>query len=336
MSTAEAQTLPAPPNLVASILAGFDAITNHVGLILFPVFLDLFLWLGPHLRLANLIEKIIALLSNLPAGASGLDPAQSGDILRLTSNFWMFVGERFNLFSVLRTYPVGVPSLISGNQPVFSPLGQPLMWNIEALGVVLTWWVLLNLVGLALGCLYFQVVAQAVLQGEVDWPAIFRRWPQAAGQSVLLMLFWGLLLVGFSVPASCFLSLFTTTGAPVGRFGLLIFGGLLLWMIFPLFFSAHGIFVYGAGVVGSVRESVRVTRLTMPKTAFLFLVFFLISEGLGVVWRIPEDDSWMALVGVIGHAFVATSLLAASFLYYRDASRWVKRLIQQAKFSMIA
>jgi hypothetical protein len=37
-----------------------------------------------------------------------------------------------------------------------------------------------------------------------------------------------------------------------------------------------------------------------------------------------------------GHAFIATSLLATYFIYYRDASRWRQRVIQQAKLSSIA
>jgi hypothetical protein len=40
----------------------------------------------------------------------------------------------------------------------------------------------------------------------------------------------------------------------------------------------------------------------------------------------------MALIGVIGHAFVTSGLLAATFVYYRDASRWIQRVEQQIKF----
>jgi hypothetical protein len=72
------------------------------------------------------------------------------------------------------------------------------------------------------------------------------------------------------------------------------------------------------------------TRLTLPKTSLLFLSMLVISEGLDTLWRVPGERSWMSFVGVLGHAFVSTSLLAASFIYYRDATRWVQRLIQQS------
>ena len=80
----------------------------------------------------------------------------------------------------------------------------------------------------------------------------------------------------------------------------------------------------------SVRQGVRLTRLTLAKTSLLFLSILVISEGLDTLWRVPAEKSWMSLVGVLGHAFVSTSLLAASFIYYRDTTRWVQRLIQQS------
>jgi hypothetical protein len=70
--------------------------------------------------------------------------------------------------------------------------------------------------------------------------------------------------------------------------------------------------------------------MTLPKTSLLFLSIIVISEGLDTLWRVPAEDSWLTLVGVAAHAFVSTSLLAASFIYYRDASRWLQRLIQQS------
>jgi hypothetical protein len=35
------------------------------------------------------------------------------------------------------------------------------------------------------------------------------------------------------------------------------------------------------------------------------------------------------LVGIIGHAFISTALLAASFVYYRDINAWLKIVFDQ-------
>jgi hypothetical protein len=64
-----------------------------------------------------------------------------------------------------------------------------------------------------------------------------------------------------------------------------------------------------------------------------FLGVLLISEGLDVLWSTPEENSWLTLIGVAGHALVTTSLLAASFVYYRDAGRWVNWMLKQAQLS---
>jgi hypothetical protein len=65
----------------------------------------------------------------------------------------------------------------------------------------------------------------------------------------------------------------------------------------------------------------------------LVLVFVVISVGLDLLWKVPPETSWLAMIGVIGHAFVATSLLATSFIYYHDADQWVHEVNQQAKLS---
>jgi hypothetical protein len=81
-----------------------------------------------------------------------------------------------------------------------------------------------------------------------------------------------------------------------------------------------------------MREGFRLTRKTVPGTAVLFLIVLVVSQGLDLVWTVPPESSWMAVIGVIGHAFVTTGLLAATFVYYRDVSRWVQRVEQQIKF----
>ena len=80
----ETRKLPPPPGLIASLVRGFDSVANHVLVILPPVLLDLFLWLGPHLRLKSFFQPFIdqlpsmakAFPSNFPDladGSAGLD-----------------------------------------------------------------------------------------------------------------------------------------------------------------------------------------------------------------------------------------------------------------------
>jgi hypothetical protein len=63
------------------------------------------------------------------------------------------------------------------------------------------------------------------------------------------------------------------------------------------------------------------------------LALFLAAQGLNILWSVPPDDSWMLLVGIAGHAFVTTALLAASFIYYRDMNAWLNIVAERMKTS---
>jgi hypothetical protein len=39
----------------------------------------------------------------------------------------------------------------------------------------------------------------------------------------------------------------------------------------------------------------------------------------------------MLLLGIFGHAFITTALLAASFIYYRDMNAWLETLLEKLK-----
>ena len=326
MNATERQALPSQPSLTAALLAGFDTITNHLGLILFPIILDLYLWLGPRLSLKYLVESLISQLGAMQ-GASAPETAQA---IEFSRSMWLLIADRFNLFSALRSFPVGVPSLMASRLPVDAPTGLTLVWNVSSLGSAAGWWILLTVLGLVAGALFFALVAQASLSGKLDWPTAIEQWPWAFLQVVLLALFLGGLFLAISILGSCIVTAVSFAGLPVTQLGFLLFGAIALWVMFPLLFSAHGIFTYQFKMWISVRQGVRLTRLTLPRTSLLFLSMLVISEGLDTLWRVPGEKSWMSLVGVLGHAFVSTSLLAASFIYYRDATRWVQRLIQQS------
>jgi hypothetical protein len=96
-----------------------------------------------------------------------------------------------------------------------------------------------------------------------------------------------------------------------------------------LFFSPHGIFVLRQNALVSILTSARLVRFLLPGSLFFFLSLILLGQGLDLLWHVPPPSSWMALVGIGGHAFVTTSLFATSFVYYRDAMKWVQEVIRR-------
>jgi hypothetical protein len=306
-------------------MAGFDAISNHVGLILFSVSLDALLLFGPRLRLMELFRP---LFSQTP----DLADTPSPDIFATLQKGL----EGLNLTGAFRTLPIGIPSLMAGNELFKSPIGEPATWQVSSLWLLGGLWLVFTILGLAVGTLYFSVVSQAALANKVNWKQVFSRWLWAYLQVGLLTAVCYLLVIMVAFPLSCLLSMLLISGLGIGRFALLLAmaaGSLLIWFLIPLIFSPHGIFAFRRPMWVSIRDSIRLTRLTFPSTGLFLLVVLILSEGLNVLWSMPPESSWWKLVGIVGHAFVSTSLLAASFVYYRDASQWIESLTQQTKLS---
>lgn len=329
MKSAQVQAAPAPPSLMGSLKAGFDATANHIELLLIPIVVDLMLWFGPHLRLDQLIDRVFTDLRNQP----GLNAADMVNLVEITGEFWSLLAERLNLFSALRSYPVGMPSLMVASQPIDTPIGSPLNWQIGSFSNAILVWIVLTLAGLVIGTFYFTLVSQVVISKKISIRLVLENLPGRALQVILLAILLTAFLFVLSIPFSCLVSAVIFSGIPFGQASLLFFGVIALWILLPFFFSPHGIFVNRSSMLISVRDSLRVVRVTMPKTALFFLILLGIDEGMTMLWRIPKENSWLALVGVVGHAFITTGLIAASFVYYLDARRWLQRLVQQTQLS---
>ena len=314
-------TLPRPPGLVAALAAGFDTTANHVAIILMPIFLDLFLWLGPRLRIKTLLQPVMDQLVNstVPVSAS-LPDAASLQLL------WSEFLTRFNLFGLLRTFPLGVSSLMSAGVNDKLPLSAPLAWEVPSYSGMLGSWFAIILSGWLLGSLYYYWVSGITLSPDEK-----RSLDRSLMQSVLLSITWlGLtLLVG--IPALLGFSLVALISPVLAQIGIFIIMLIAIWIVLPVFFSPHGIFAYKQNAFASILQSLRMVRFTLPTSGLFVLVCLLISEGLGYLWRIPPSESWLTLVAIIGHAFISTSLVAASFIYYRDINLWLQAVLDQIK-----
>ena len=176
------KSVPAPPNLLRSISTGFDAISNHLGLVLFPIVLDLFLWWGPRLRIEHWLQ---ALLSNTLL-APELQAADTQAMLTTSRELWLELSSRFNLLTLLRTYPVGITSLMAGLSPVEAPGATGPVWQAQNFLAVLGWVCGIGLLGLGLGTFFYTSVSQAVLDKQVVW----RQVVQAGHESFFMWLPW--------------------------------------------------------------------------------------------------------------------------------------------------
>jgi hypothetical protein len=326
MDKIESQVMPVPPNMITALRAGFDTVANKIAIILIPIALDLLLWLGPHLQIKTLLNRYIDSVASTATSTQ-----QTSDVITTMVDTLHSVASQYNLLSLLRTIPVGIPSIMSSRLPITIPKGAPIFVDLTHPLVILSVIVLLLVLGLVVGCFYYLLVAQASLSGKVSLHQAIRDWMWTSMQSISLALAILLLFIVVSIPSICIISVIALFGIPLGQFAFFIYIGIILWLAFPLIFSAHGIYVNHLGALRSVQRSMVMTRMTLPTTALFILAIFVISEGFDILWRVPAENSWLTLLGVGGHAFITSALLAASFIYYRDADLWTQGTLKMLK-----
>ncbi len=320
------ETLPPPPGVIASLQAGFNVVSNRVILIALPVLLNAFLWLGPRLSVGKwygaLLDYWITLLKQ-----NGF-PAK--DLAVYTDNAPMLVDfmEKLNWLGWIRTLPIGIPALllnIPDKFPILTPLGSQNVVQLASFPVIAGSILLLTFLGWLGGGLYFWIVAGASLGEDETGIGVIR----ALAQTILLSVVWGVGALIIILPLLLVISVLSAISAVLAQLVFFIILFFMFWLVVPLFFTPHGIFVRKQNAFVSVMSSLRMSRFALPTSSMFVLSVFLLSRGLGYLWMIPTSDSWLLLVGILGHAFISTTLLAASFVYYRDMNNWLQNVYER-------
>jgi hypothetical protein len=93
----------------SALSTGFDLTAKHPWLLLLPMLLDIFIWLGPRLRFQTIVEVVVA---SLPPEVEMMEIAQQ----------LLEIGPLTNLFTVLSVPLIGVPALLTGLTPETTPV----------------------------------------------------------------------------------------------------------------------------------------------------------------------------------------------------------------------
>ena len=320
------ETLPPPPGVIASLQAGFNVVSNRVILIALPVLLNAFLWLGPRLSVGKwygaLLTNWISLLKQ-----NGF-PSQELAIYTENAPILIDFFQKLNWLGWVRTIPIGLPALlldIPNKFPVATPLGIQSVIQLPSFGFVAGSVLVFTFIGWLGGGLYFRIVAGASLGEDEAGISLIRTFVQ----TILLSLIWGVGLVVVFLPLVFVLALLTMINALLAQIVFFIVLFFMFWLVVPLFFTPHGIFVRKQNALVSIMSSLRMSRFTLPTSSMFVLSVFLLSRGLSYLWTIPASDSWVLLFGIFGHAFISTTLLSASFLYYRDMNNWLQNVYER-------
>jgi hypothetical protein len=327
MSVSKIENLPPPPGIINSIKAGFDIIATHISAILLPLLLNLFLWLGPRLRMVALFNSMKADVFSIWK-SSGI-PAE--DIQRAMGLYENTI-PRINLFWIFHTIPIGISSLFLPQKISQTPLGDPANLQVSATNL-LGWIFFLVFFGWIGGGMYFRSVAWLSM-GNKDVPPMSVS--HAIAQTILLSISWIVLFFFLGVPVFLVLAVVLQFSTTIANLLILFLCLASMWVIVPLFFWPHGIFIKQQNVINAILSSFQLMRFTLPTSSLFVLTVFLLAFGLNFLWSIPSEDSWMMLLGIFGQSFVTTALLAASFVYYRDMSIWLQNMIEKLRSNVVS
>jgi hypothetical protein len=300
---------PTPPGLIATLSAGFNILSANVYLLILPVLFDLALWLGPRLSIYAFLQPFLAQMQQLPSETTGITP----EVLAIIDQVW----QEFDLLAALNTFPIGIYSLLASESVLLSPLGARSVIEATSASGAFGWWAMLTLGGWLIGCAYFWLVSRAAL-GETGVSLT-----RALGQGLAMGAFFILAGLFIGTPALFLMGIWATVSPQTASLALLVLALIGLWFLVPIMFSAHGIFIHGKHALASLWHSFTLTRWAYSLGGLFVFTALLIALGFDFLWRIPPRDSWLTVLGILGHSVIVTALLAGSFVYYRDLSVWL-------------
>jgi len=301
------------PGVFSTLSAGFELTTRYLWLMLLPAALDLFLWIGPRLSFRTLLQGLITTsVAQLPA-----------DVLTIDVAPLMEAAGRINHFAYLSVSLLGVPTLMAGPIPDKTPIA-PAVIDGGGLGAWLGLLVLFTLVGLLLTAIFYNLIAYALRRAMAAplppfGPSRFvgrtvHTWLRLVALLALLLV----LVLVITIPVALlagFLTLLSQTFGVFVMFGAFV---LILWLIMFLSYTPQGMLLNPRPFFTVVADSVRLFQRNLPAAMGLLAVVVVVRQLLSFILLRADSGTWVTAINILAHAYIATALTVALFIFYRD------------------
>lgn len=309
------------PRIFDAFKAGYETVSKHLYLVLFPILLDLFLLFGFRITIVELMQKSIQRFV-LPPSATA-DIVASWEVFKTQSlEFFRY----FSLTSFLRSFPVGIPSLFSVAAFERNPLGEFQFIQLSEAWSVLVVILAATLIGLFLAYLLYRLVAQATASQSVPVEFVIE------SRSLLSWLLIPAVTIGLIflvvLPAMLMISLIGALLPIFTSIGYFFLTVAIITLLIPVLFTPHLIVLEKLTFPQALLTSIRTVRMTNAKTTTFLFLAILANYLTNMLWRIPSDDSWMLMVGIFGHAIISIVTLAGSFHYIQEARKNVREFTE--------
>ena len=306
--------------IIDSLSAGYKLISRRWWLILIPILLDLFLWMGPRIGLTHVAADITALLV-VPAEVE-LGEEYQVSLDQMQQLLDQVAGDA-NLFTLLGAGIPGVPSLMAtiATQARLLPTEQ-MVTQVGSLGNAILLGLGLLMVGTLLATVYVSWIGRSVLaeyQELRDMPALEHTFQTWARVLLFILGILALILI-LGIPAMLLVGLMMLLSQGVGILLLNLMSIFLLWfgiwVAIYLYFVVDSIVLNRVSVFRAVWNSVNVVLRNFWPTVGLIVLVNVINAGMILIWRQLVFASWSTLIGIVANAFVGSGLVAASLIFY--------------------
>lgn len=318
-----------PLGVIDALYGGFELVFSRPWILLIPIAVDLFLWMGPRVTAAPVFQQFIAWVSAsqppnwTPEMAQGFESAKSA---------WLSKGDSFNVFSVIAIFALGMPTLMGLDVPNASFLkSQPRGYAIADGGSLAGLIALMVVLGILIGSIYLETIAWNVRREKSGAAAFVSQTLKSYVAVGALFVTEGLLITVLLIPfaiSSVVVSLFNQEMA---AFVLMLGIMLVIWAALYLLFSVFAIFVSGANLWQAIVSSVTVFRYNYWSALGLVCLVYVIGVGFQIIWQSFIGTAWGALGADIANAFLISSLIAALMLFYHDRITWLNRIREQIR-----
>ncbi|MEA3337553.1 MAG: hypothetical protein U9R25_16780 [Chloroflexota bacterium] len=330
--------------LIDTITSGFRLVQRRPWLMILPIVIDLWFWLGPHLSVTGLINSTISLLS--PAA---LPPEMAGMMVPY-HEMLAEVGQRFDLWWLLDNeltwFNLLLPGLVDPAR-----LGSRAGSDLSSANVLLLAPLLLIL-GVGLGSAFLTTIVsqlEAISResresdeadtGDEVPATTLAFWLKRGLRTWGLLVVYGLILLLLAVAFLVFLSLGLTVvllimpgiSAAVSALLVLLVGSAFFWVYLMLYFVAAALVTDGVGLPQALWQSIIVVSKDLWSTLGLVVLVSVILLGFGFIWqRLAVFSPIGVLIGIAGNALLLTGLTAARLIFYQDRyAQWQETLAAQ-------
>ena len=313
-----------PLGVIESLQQGFHFLNRHLWLLLPPVLLDLFLWLGPRVTIGPVIDRFLALYEASPSEL----PADFTQNMEVSLDILRQIGGSVSLLSLLAGLLTRIPSLLSrlDYQSQLEPVGKVIVLDDVQTAALLV--LILIPLGILIGSFWLTQTAFALQNRAWLSLAFLRRW----GWVWLNLNLYLLVLMLAGIGLGFLMLLVALTMLFLGNLGMIVYTltwilviGFVIWLSIGLYFVVYGIALDGVNLARAAWRSLNVVGRNAVSTLGLLMLVLLLTEGFARIWAGLSDQAWGVALSILGNAYLGVGIVAAGFLFYQSRyQHWQK------------